>query len=78
MLCSNRPDGSSIPWYHFDGKRYLTTCFDDTVLVPIGPWLFILFTIIAFALSWGRRRRATPSNGESTISYLKFEHFTAA
>lgn len=33
----------------------LTSCFDDSILEPLGCWVFILGTLILLAVFWRRR-----------------------
>ncbi|MCJ1379787.1 hypothetical protein MMC17_002890 [Xylographa soralifera] len=56
-LCSNRPEGFG-PRSHLY-SNILTSCFLDTVLVPLCTWLYLLAVLIFLLLS--SRRRNTRS-----------------
>ncbi|ORX36284.1 hypothetical protein BD324DRAFT_628157 [Kockovaella imperatae] len=58
-LCQNRPDGGFSAHVEFGGQTILSTCFDDTILIPLGSWAFILFTGMSFLIF---RRRGQASN----------------
>lgn len=62
ILCHNRVDGGFGP-YTTDGVHVLTSCFDDTILLPLISWVFIILTIILFLLHRGRHMGTKYLNG---------------
>ncbi|KAL2044158.1 hypothetical protein N7G274_002863 [Stereocaulon virgatum] len=61
MLCSNRPEGFG-PRSHLY-SHILTSCFLDTILVPLCTWLYILAIVVLTAL--GSRSPARGSRSSS-------------
>ncbi|MCJ1421710.1 hypothetical protein MMC32_008076 [Xylographa parallela] len=60
-LCSNRPEGFG-PLSHLY-SNILTSCFLDTILVPLCTWLYLLAVLISLLLL--SRRRNNPSTSYS-------------
>ncbi|KAL8691621.1 MAG: hypothetical protein Q9218_003196 [Villophora microphyllina] len=58
-LCANRPEGFG-PFSH-RYARILTSCFLDTVLVPLCTWLYLFALTIILALARRRRGPTTTS-----------------
>ncbi|MCJ1454931.1 hypothetical protein MMC28_005284 [Mycoblastus sanguinarius] len=60
-LCSNRPEGFG-PRSHLY-SHVLTSCFLDTILVPLCTWLYLLALILLLA---AQRRRSASVHGPSS------------
>ena len=43
--------------YTTGSVHVLTSCFDDTILLPIGCWIFIIIALVLFVMMRGRRDR---------------------
>ncbi|MCJ1390353.1 hypothetical protein MMC18_003212 [Xylographa bjoerkii] len=59
-LCSNRPEGFGplSPLY----SNILTSCFLDTILVPLCTWLYLLVVLVCLMLSFRRRNTSSISH----------------
>lgn len=71
-LCSNRPEGFG-PLSHLY-PNILTSCFLDTILVPLCTWLYLLAVLISLLLAF--RRRKTPHNLKERPSTDEPKYFT--
>ncbi|KAK4694107.1 hypothetical protein P7C71_g3417, partial [Lecanoromycetidae sp. Uapishka_2] len=60
-LCSNRPEGFG-PQSHLY-SHILTSCFLDTILVPLCTWVYLLVLVVLLVVG---TRRASGSNGFRT------------